>query len=117
MMVEPPGDFGRAGILKVHDGILVAVEILFIEQSSGAMQQSGENEMDIATNALAIETGKQCRRTRPVKATIMKENTNLQTNAPELRNRIQQRISNEGESKEALSGRVRRRPVSRQDPQ
>ena len=34
MMVEPPGDFGRAGILEIHDGIFVAIKVVLIEQGS-----------------------------------------------------------------------------------
>ena len=44
VMIEPPGDFGRAGILEVDDGVFVAIELLFIEQCAGAMQQAGEDE-------------------------------------------------------------------------
>ena len=101
-MIEPPSDFGRTGILKVHDAIFVAVKILFVKQGASSMEQTGKNKMDIATDAFAIETGKERSRTRAVKATIMEENPNLQTNAPELGNRIQQRISNDSESKEGL---------------
>ena len=33
VMVEPPGNFGRAGVLEVHDGVFVAIKLLFIEQA------------------------------------------------------------------------------------
>jgi len=59
MMVEPPGDLGRAGILEVHDGVLVAIELLFIKQGPGAVQQAGENEFDVAANPLPVETREQ----------------------------------------------------------
>ena len=57
-MVEPPGDFGRAGVFEVDDGILVAVELIFVEQRPGTVDQAGEDEVGIAANAFAIEAGK-----------------------------------------------------------
>ena len=59
VVVEPPGNFGRAGIFEVDDGILVAVELLFVEQRAGAVDQAGEHEVGVAANALAVEAGEQ----------------------------------------------------------
>ena len=55
VMVEPPGDFWRTGILEVDDSVLVAVELIFIEQRSGAVDQAGEDELGVAANAFAIK--------------------------------------------------------------
>jgi hypothetical protein len=55
-MVEPPGNFGRAGIFEVHDGIFVTIEIIFVEQSSGPVQKTGENKFHVVTDPFAIET-------------------------------------------------------------
>ena len=57
-MVEPPGNFGRTGVFEIDDGILVAVELIFVEQRPGTVDQAGEDEVGIAANALAIEAGK-----------------------------------------------------------
>jgi len=55
VMVEPPGDVGRTAVLEVDDGILVAIELLLIEQRAGAVDQPGEFEFDVAADALAVE--------------------------------------------------------------
>jgi hypothetical protein len=52
VVIEPPGDFGRTGILEIDDGILVAVELLLVEKSARAMQQAGVDEVDIAADSL-----------------------------------------------------------------
>jgi hypothetical protein len=54
-MVEPPGYFRRAGILEVDDRVLVAVELIFIEERAGAVQQSSELELHVVANALAVK--------------------------------------------------------------
>jgi hypothetical protein len=59
VMVEPPGNFGRAGIFEVDNGVFLAIELILVEQSAGAVDQTREFEIGIAANALAIEAGKQ----------------------------------------------------------
>ncbi len=59
VMIEPPGDFGRAGILEIDDGVFVAIKLLLVKQRPGAMKQSGEDETGVTANALPIEAGKQ----------------------------------------------------------
>ena len=59
VMVEPPGDFRRTGVLEVDDGIFVAVEVGFVKKRSGAMQKAGEDEVGIFANPLAVETGEE----------------------------------------------------------
>src|SRR5262249_23728498 len=59
MMIEPPGDLRRAGVLEIHDSVLVAIELLFIEQSAGTVQQPGKYELRLATHALPVKTGEQ----------------------------------------------------------
>ncbi len=78
VMVEPPGNFGRAGVFEVDDGVLVAVELLFIEQRSGAMDEAGELELGIAADALAVKAGKQRGGGGSVKAFIVIEDPNSQ---------------------------------------
>lgn len=57
MMIKPPCDFGRTGILEVDDGIFVSVEIRFVEQRSRAMQESGEGKVGVFANPLTIKAG------------------------------------------------------------
>ena len=58
VMVEPPGNFGRTGIFEIDDGVLFAIEFLFIEQRTGAMNEASELEVGVLANALAVEAGK-----------------------------------------------------------
>ena len=59
VVIEPPGDFGRTGVLEIDDGILVAVELRLVEKSARTMQQAGVNEIHIAADAFPVETGEQ----------------------------------------------------------
>src|SRR4051812_22191503 len=78
MMVKPPGDLGRSGILEVDDGVLVAIEIRFIEERACAMHQPCELEFNIRPDAFAIEAGKQRRRGCSVKAFAVKKDPDFQ---------------------------------------
>ena len=40
VVIEPPGDVSRTGILEVHDGVLVSIEVSLVEQGPRAMQQA-----------------------------------------------------------------------------
>src|SRR6185437_14668365 len=55
MMVEPPGNFWRGRILKIHDRVLIAGEVFFVEERSGAMQQSAELKRHVVANAFRVE--------------------------------------------------------------
>src|SRR5208282_4483694 len=59
VVIEPPGDFGRTGILEIDDGILVAVELLLVKKRAGTMQQAGVHEVHIAADSFPVETGEQ----------------------------------------------------------
>src|SRR5208282_881509 len=81
-MVEPPGDFGRIGIFEIHNGIFFAIKVLFVKQRTGAVQQAGENELDVAANPFTVETGeKRCRRSA-VKTFVVIEHPNSQACLP-----------------------------------
>src|SRR6266571_5759223 len=81
-MVKPPSDPGRRRIFEVDDRVLVSVKILFIEQSAGAMDQTGELEIDVGTDTLAVKTGKQRRRSSAVKTFAVKEDPYFQMICP-----------------------------------
>jgi len=79
VMVEPPGDLWRTGVLEIDDGIFVAVEIRLVKQRTGAMQQSGEGEVGVFANSLAIKAGeKRCRRSS-IETLIVVEDFNFQS--------------------------------------
>ena len=40
VVIEPPGNLRRAGILEIHDGVFVAIKIGFVEKSPRAVQQA-----------------------------------------------------------------------------
>src|SRR5205807_4844999 len=73
MVIEPPGNFGRWRVFKINDGILVAIKILFVEQRPCAVYKSAELKVGILANAIPVEAGKQCGRSSPVKALIVKK--------------------------------------------
>ena len=78
VMVKPPSDFGRTGVLEIDDGVFVAVEMRFIKQSSRAMQQAGEDEGGVLANALAIETGEESGGTSAVETLVVVEDSDFQ---------------------------------------
>ena len=79
MMIEPPGDLRRTRILEIDDGIFVAVEMGFVEERSGAMQQAGELKIHIAADALAVEAGEERRRRRSIETLVVVENLDFQS--------------------------------------
>ena len=79
VVVEPPGDARRRGVLEVHDRVLVAIELGLVEQAAGAMHQTAEDELGVVANALAIKARKQRRARRPVETLIVKKHPDPQT--------------------------------------
>ena len=92
VVIEPPGDFGRTGILEIDDGILVAVELLLVEKSARAMQQAGVDEVHIAADSFPVEAGEQGGRGRPVKTFVVIKHPHSQISSltrffgPEVKN-------------------------------
>jgi hypothetical protein len=79
MMIEPPGNFGRAGVFEIDDGVFVPREMGFVEQGSGAMQQAGELKLHVAANALAVKAGEDRGRRSSVETFVVIENFNFQS--------------------------------------
>ena len=82
VVIEPPGDFGRTGILEIDDGILVAVELVLVEKSAGTMQQAGVDEVHIAADSFPVEAGEQGGRARPVKTLVVIKHPHSQISFP-----------------------------------
>src|ERR1700683_887953 len=59
VMIKPPRDFWRTGILEVDDGIFVAIEVRFVKERAGTMQEAGEDKGGVFADALAIKTGEE----------------------------------------------------------
>src|SRR6185437_7308562 len=78
MMVKPPGNLRRSRILKVDNGIFIAVKIGFIKERACTMHQPCELEVHIRSDAFAIEAGKQRRRGCSVKTFAVKKDPYFQ---------------------------------------
>src|SRR5579863_7867508 len=78
MVVEPPGNLRRTGILKVDDRVLVTVELVLVEQSAGAVNEAGELDFGIVADALQVEARKQGGRRGTVKAFVVIEHPHSQ---------------------------------------
>ena len=78
MMIEPPGDFRRTGILEIDDRILIAVEVLFVKERARTMQKPGKSEIHITAYALAVEAGKKCGRRSSVETFVVIKNSDSQ---------------------------------------
>ena len=59
VVIEPPGDVRRTGVFEIDDRIFVAVELLFIEQRSRAVNQTGELEVDVTADAFSVKAREQ----------------------------------------------------------
>ena len=82
VMVKPPGNFGRTGVLEIDDGVFVAVEMGFVKQRSRAMHEAGKDEIGILANALAIEAGEECGGRGSVETLVVIKDPDSQSNAP-----------------------------------
>ena len=82
VVIEPPGDFGRTGILEIDDGVLVAVKLLLVKKSAGAMQQAGVDELYIAADSFPVKAREQGGRARPVKTLVVIKHPHSQIGFP-----------------------------------
>jgi len=82
MMVKPPANFWRGRIFEIDNGVLIAIEILFIEQSPRAMHETAKLETHIIADPLPVKTGKQRSRSSAIEAFIVKEDPDLHSALP-----------------------------------
>jgi hypothetical protein len=82
VMIEPPGDFGRAGVFEIYDGIFVAVELILVEERAGPMKQAGVHKLDVAADALSVETGEQGGGAGSVKTLVVIKDSDSQSDFP-----------------------------------
>ena len=74
VVIEPPGDFGRAGVFEINDGILIAVELFFVEKSARAMEKPGVDELRVIANPLPVKAAEQgCRRSAVETLIVIKD--------------------------------------------
>ena len=82
VMIEPPGDLGRTGVLEIDDGVLVAVELLLVEKRAGAMDQSGEFEFRIARECARDKSGRTARQRKRRQSTCRDRKPELANEFP-----------------------------------
>jgi hypothetical protein len=73
MMVEPPGDLGRAAIFEIDDGVLDSLEVRFIEELIGAVEETFVGKLRLRVDVAAEEVAENGCRTGPVKTAIVIE--------------------------------------------
>ena len=59
VVIEPPGDPGRSGVLEIHDGVFIAGEFALVKQRAGAMDQAVILIGGACVDALAMKARKQ----------------------------------------------------------
>jgi len=58
VVIEPPRDARRCRILEIDNGVFVAGEVIFVEERTGAVNQTHVFEFCALADALAVETRK-----------------------------------------------------------
>jgi hypothetical protein len=74
-MVEPPVEFLGRRILEVNDGVLVAVEHLFVKERAGAVQERRVINVRAIVDLRAVEAREDRRRRHPVEAVAVIKQT------------------------------------------
>src|ERR1700691_6016454 len=78
MVVEPPSEFGRAGIFEIHDGVFVAVECAVLEGLRGLVRHAGVEEFGGGIDALLVKARENRGGGGSVEAFIVEANPHLQ---------------------------------------
>jgi len=78
VVIEPPRDAGRGGILEVDDGVLAVDEGSFIEQRPGAVHQSEVGEVPRGADGFAVEAREQGCGAGAVEAMVVVEHPAVQ---------------------------------------
>ena len=81
VVIEPPGDFGRWGILEVDDGVLVAGKVGFVEEGAGAVDEAAEFVGGVGADALMVKAAEEGGRAGTVKTLVVIEDPNVQNAA------------------------------------
>jgi len=81
MMVEPPGDLSRGGVLEVDDGILVADKVVLVKQGSGAMQQAHVFKLDVVTNTLSVKAREKGGGAGSIKTAVVIKDANVHSDS------------------------------------
>ena len=74
MMIEPPGEMRVARILEIHNGVLVAIEKLRLENLRGFVGHAGVSELGAGVKRTFHEAAEEGRGGRAVEAVVVVEN-------------------------------------------
>src|SRR5690349_7054670 len=85
VMIEPPGDARRGGVLEVHNGVFVAREILLVKERAGAVHQAVIFVGGIFGYALAVEAREQRSRAGAIETLVVIEDPYPQNRCPSQR--------------------------------
>src|SRR5580704_11184481 len=77
MVIEPPGEPGRAGIFEVDDRIFIAVKNALLEGFSGGVGHAGIRKCGLGIDALPVKARKNGRRGRAIETFIVEANSHL----------------------------------------
>lgn len=78
MMVEPPGDTRRGGVLEIDDGVFVTDELAFVKKRTGAVHESVILVGSFRVHTLAMEPCKERCGASSVEAFVVVEDANPQ---------------------------------------
>src|SRR5271168_5465123 len=78
MMIEPPGEPRRAGILEIDDGVFVAIKCAVLERLRSLVGHPGIEELGCGIDALFIKTRENRGGGGSVEAFIVETNPDLQ---------------------------------------
>src|SRR5277367_253365 len=101
VMVEPPGEQRRAGILEIHDGVFVAVKSAVLEGLRGFVRHPGIEKLGRGIDALLVKARENRGGGGSVEAFIVEANSDLQLpllTAPAARNAAQGKANKDGRS-------------------
>src|ERR1700734_1652695 len=77
MVVEPPGEQRRTGVLEIHDGVFVAVENAILEWLGSFMRHPGVHKLGVRVDTFSVEAGENGGGGRSIEAFIVKTKANL----------------------------------------
>src|SRR5260221_2930933 len=77
VMVKPPGDFRRIGVLEINDGVFVAIEQALFPRMLGLMGHPAEAEFGLGIEVLPIKAVKKRRGSGAIETAIMETQSDL----------------------------------------
>src|ERR1700679_2855480 len=73
MMIEPPGQFRRIRIFKIHNRVLISVKHIFLKRTPRQVRHSRIKEFGVRIDSLTEKTREHGRRSRSIKTAVVKK--------------------------------------------